>query len=131
MACEICLLLDQFNAHDTPTVHDEASTLNIHLVFILKDGTGKYQTLDRRVFEALKSKGRAKWARYYEANPGRVCTREITADLLLTFWDELENSCIVAGWNPRAGVMDDTSSSSDDEEWSLTLNDEQSGRNFE
>jgi hypothetical protein len=75
MALEVCLLLDQFNAHDTPTVYNEASKLNIHLVLIPKGGTGKYQPLDRRVFGALKSKGRAKWTRVYEANPGRVCAR--------------------------------------------------------
>jgi hypothetical protein len=91
-APEICLPLNQFDTHNTSTVHDEASKLNIHLVFIPKGGTGKYQPLDRRVFGALKSKGRAKWARCYEANPGRVCTHEIAADLLLTSWDELDNS---------------------------------------
>jgi hypothetical protein len=62
MALEICLLLDQFDAQDTPTVHDEASKLNIHLIFIPKGGTGKYKPLDRRVSGALKSKGRMKWA---------------------------------------------------------------------
>jgi hypothetical protein len=41
MAVEICLLLDQFDAQGTPTVHDEASKLNIHLVFISKGGSGK------------------------------------------------------------------------------------------
>jgi hypothetical protein len=75
------------------------------------------------VFGALKSKGRAKWARYYEENPGRVCTREIAADLPLTSWDELDNSYIVAGWDLGADIMDNTSSSDNDEEWSLTLND--------
>jgi hypothetical protein len=104
-------------------VHDEASKLIIHLVFIPKSGTGKCQRLGRRVFGALKSKARAKWAGYYGANSGRVCTREIAADLLLTSWDELDNPCIVTGWNLGTDVKDDTSSSDDDDEWSLTLND--------
>jgi hypothetical protein len=60
MPSEICLLLDQFDVHGTPTVHDKASKLNVHLVFIPKGGNGKYQPLGRRVFGALKSKGRAK-----------------------------------------------------------------------
>jgi hypothetical protein len=38
-APEICLLLNQFGAHDTPSVHHKASRLNIHLVFVLKGGT--------------------------------------------------------------------------------------------
>jgi hypothetical protein len=126
MTSEICLLLGQFNAQDTPTVHDEAGKLNIHVVFIPKGGTGKYQPLDRRVFGALKFKGGTKWARYYGANPGRMCTREIAADLLLTPWDELDNSYIVAGWDLGEDVMEDSSSSDDDEEWLLTLNDEPS-----
>jgi hypothetical protein len=62
------------------------------------------------VFEALKSKGHAKWARYNEANPGRLCMCEIAADLLLTSWDALDNSCIVAGCDLGADVIDDTSS---------------------
>jgi hypothetical protein len=40
MAPEICLLLDQFDAHNTPTVHNGASKLNIYLVFIPKGGPG-------------------------------------------------------------------------------------------
>jgi hypothetical protein len=60
VAPEICLLLDQIDAHDIPTVHDQAGMLNIHLVSIPKGRTGKYQPLDRCVFGALKSKGHAK-----------------------------------------------------------------------
>jgi hypothetical protein len=55
-----------------------------------------------------------------------VCTREIAADILLTCWDELDNSHIVAGWDLGVDVMDDTSSLDDDEEWFQTLNDEPS-----
>jgi hypothetical protein len=78
------------------------------------------------MFGALKSKGRMKSAWYYEANPGRVCTREIAADLLLTSGEELDNACTVAGWDLGEGVMDDTSSSDDNEEWFRTPNDEPS-----
>jgi hypothetical protein len=52
--------------------------------------------------------------------------RDIAADLLLTSWGELDDSPIVAGWDPGADVMDSTSLSDDDEERSLTLNDEPS-----
>jgi hypothetical protein len=87
---EVCLLLDQCVAHDTPSVHHEASRLNIHLIFVPKGGTGRYQPLDRRTFSALKSKERAKWTRYYQENPRIVCTREIAAGLLLASWTELD-----------------------------------------
>jgi hypothetical protein len=46
--------------------------------------------------------------------------------LLLTSWDELDKSYIVADWELRADVMNDTSLSDDDEEWSRTLNNEPS-----
>jgi hypothetical protein len=46
MTPEICLSRDQFDARDIRTVHDEASKLNLHLIFIPKGGTGKYQPLD-------------------------------------------------------------------------------------
>jgi hypothetical protein len=74
-APEICFMLDQFNAHDTRRIHEAADSPNIHLVFIPKGGTGRYQPLDRRVFGASKAKGRAKWTQQYEGNPGEICTR--------------------------------------------------------
>jgi hypothetical protein len=120
-APEVCLLLDQFGAHDTPSVHHEASRLNIHLVFVPKGGTERYQPSDRRTVGALKSKGRAKCARYYQENSGIVCTREIAADLLLTSWTELDQSCILAACDLEEQPKQNSSSSDDDEEWSLTL----------
>jgi transposase len=127
-APEICLVLDQFHAHDTPEVHEMAQAHNIHLLFVPRGGTGRYQPLDRRVFGALKAKGRAKWATNYQANPGTSCTRPIAAALLLACWAELSESCVLAGWDLEADPMESDSSSSDsDGEWSLTLCDEPSG----
>jgi hypothetical protein len=120
-AREVCLLLDQFGAHDTPSFHHEASRLNIHLVFVPKGGAGRYQPLDRRTFGALKSKGRVKWARYYQENPGIVCTGEIVADLLFTSWTELDQFCTLAAWDLEEEPEQDSSSSDDNKERFLML----------
>jgi hypothetical protein len=53
---DICLLLDQFEAHDMPSVHNEAHQQNIDFVFIPRGRMGKYQSLDRRTFGALNAK---------------------------------------------------------------------------
>jgi hypothetical protein len=121
IASEVCVLLDQFGAQGTPSVHDEPSRLNIHFVFVPERGTGRYQPFDRRSFGALKFKGRAKRVRYYQENPGIVCTCEIAADLSLISWIELDQSCILAAWDLEEEPEQDSSSSDDDEEWSLTL----------
>jgi hypothetical protein len=124
-APEICLVLDQFDAHNTPCVHEKAQANNIHLLFVPKGGTGRYHPLDRRVFGALKVKGRAKWATTYQANPGMDCTRPVAAELLLTSWAELSESCVLAGWDIQEDPIENQSSSSDsDEEWSLTLSED-------
>jgi hypothetical protein len=122
---EICLVLDQFDAHDTRRIHEAANSRNIHIVLISKSGTGRYQPRDRRVFGALKAKGRAKWTRQYEANPGVICTRSMAADLLLTCWAEPDQSCVLAGWDLEEDPLESGSSSDEsDGEWSLTLVDE-------
>jgi hypothetical protein len=57
-----CLVLDQFDPHDTPAVRQAANSLSIKLLFVFRVGTGRYQPLDRRRFGALKAKGLAKWS---------------------------------------------------------------------
>jgi hypothetical protein len=54
--------------------------------------------------------------RYYQENPGIVCSREIAADLLLTSWTELEQSCILAAWDLNQEPEQDSPSSDDNEE---------------
>jgi hypothetical protein len=110
----IVLILDQFDAHDTDDIHQKADALDIELVPIPKGGTGIYQPLDRRVFGALKSKGRSKWSAHAFQNPGAECTRSAAAELLLQCWEELPKACVQSGWNLENDP--DASESSDDDE---------------
>jgi hypothetical protein len=75
----LCLLMDQYGTHPTPEMKGQAEAPGIHLIFISKGATGKYQPVDKQTFGALKSKGRAKFAQHF----GKTCTREIGAELLL------------------------------------------------
>jgi hypothetical protein len=61
--------------------------------------TGKDQPLDRRVFWALKSKGRAKSQRRFMEHYGGKCTKAIVAALLLQSWAELSDSVFIAAWH--------------------------------
>jgi hypothetical protein len=60
----ICLILDQYRTGDTAAFQAKAEHLGISLLWIPKETAGIYQPLDRRVFGALKSGGRAKWWSY-------------------------------------------------------------------
>jgi hypothetical protein len=57
----ICLMMDQFAAQSADPVVAEAEALDIEINWISKSATGRYQSLDRRTFGALKFKGKAKW----------------------------------------------------------------------
>jgi transposase len=121
-APHIVLILDQFDAHDTLEIHARADELSIELVFIPRGGTGTYQPLDRRVFGALKSKGRAKWMRHAFQNPGAECTRPEAARLLLESWEELPEACVQSGWDlDQDPEADESSDDGEDEEWRIEM----------
>jgi hypothetical protein len=67
------------------------------------------------VFGALKSKGCAKWRRFYAENYGHPCNREVAAWLLLQSWDKLSNSVMTAVWDFNEDESDSDSDDSDDE----------------
>jgi hypothetical protein len=118
----ICLILYQYRTHDTAAFQAKAEHLGISLLWIPKGATGIYQSLDRRVFGALRSKGRVKWRSYYFEYNSR-CDTQTAAALLIASWNELSDSVIAAGWNfdePPAEL--DSDDSSDDEEFKLNLN---------
>jgi hypothetical protein len=121
-APQLVLILDKCEAHELDDIYELADALNIFLIFIPRGGTGDYQPRDRRVFGALKAKGRPRWSTFFAENPGSVCTREHAAGLLLECWAELQESCIQAGWDLDAeGENQMPSNGDDDGEWELTM----------
>jgi hypothetical protein len=60
----ITLVLNQYPAHITPSLHAKARELDIKLILIPKAGTARYQPLDRRISGATKSKACAKFDRH-------------------------------------------------------------------
>jgi hypothetical protein len=58
-------IMDDFSAHTTDRVLNTAAEFTIEIIWIPEGATGIYQSLDRRVFGALKSKGRAEWKCFY------------------------------------------------------------------
>jgi hypothetical protein len=127
----ICLILDQYGTHVTEAVQNKASELGTSLLWVPKGATGIYQPLDRRVFGALKSKGRAKWRRSNLEQSNR-CDRETAAALLIASWEELSDSVVSAAWDfdePSAEL--DSDDSSDDDEFDLTLDSNSDGLDAE
>jgi hypothetical protein len=113
----LCLVMDQYTTHTTDRVEAEADRLQIDLIYVPKGATGRYQPLDRCTFGALKSKGRAKWLRYFGEHYGNKCDKEIAARLLLESWHELSEAAVLAGWDYHEGSEnsdDDESDDSDD-----------------
>jgi hypothetical protein len=60
----IVVFWDLFSAHREQGVKDRAQELGIELIFIPARMTGEYQPLDRRIFENLKARTRAQFARH-------------------------------------------------------------------
>jgi hypothetical protein len=86
--------MDQDRTQTTEAVAVKAEAFGIELIWIPKGATGKYQPLDKRVFGALKSKGRAKWRHEFAEHDGMGCTREIGAEFLFQSWSELSDSVV-------------------------------------
>jgi hypothetical protein len=116
----VCLVMDQFSAHQTENVLRNAAALSIEIIWVPKGATVLYQPLDRRPFGTLKSKDRAKWRRHYCDNSGLACTRDVAAERLLESWDELSDSVIVAGWDLGDYAPSDSDSDDSDDEFELT-----------
>jgi hypothetical protein len=117
----VCLILDQYRQHDTETFQANAEQFGITILWILKGTTRIYQPLDRRVFGAFRSKGRAKWRTYYfeRNNP---CDTQTAAALLIASSDELSDSVIATGWNFNETPTElDGDDSPDDREFELDL----------
>jgi hypothetical protein len=75
----LCLVMNQFTAYTSEGVQIEANQHQIEIIWVPKGATGRYQPIDRRTFEALKSKGKAKLRRYFNDHYGAQCTKEIDA----------------------------------------------------
>jgi transposase len=119
----LCLIMDQYTTHTAAETEREAENLGIEVIWVPRGGTGRYQPLDRRIFGALKSKGKAKWRRYFNDHYGAGCTKEMGAQLLLESWNDLSESVVTAGWDygEPAGDDDDDESDDSDDDFELRM----------
>jgi hypothetical protein len=102
----------------------KTQSLGILHLWIPKGATGIDQPLDRRVFGALKAKGRAKQWRFY-FDPHKSCDRLVAGNLLAESWGELSKSVISTGWTFNETLVElDSDDSSDGDELALSLNSE-------
>jgi hypothetical protein len=120
----ICFVMDQFRAHTTDPVFAEAEALEIEIIWIPKGATGQHQSLQRRTFGALKSKGKAKWKYIFAQHSGALCSTQISTELLLQSWDELSESAVVVELDFAESFEEDEESESEgsDGEFELVVN---------
>ena len=90
------LLLDQYPSHCTDKVKGLAALLNIELIYIPKNATGKFQPLDRRIFGILKAKlCFLSKNKVYSGNDRfeKIC------DMLISSWTSISNHALQAAWS--------------------------------
>jgi hypothetical protein len=115
----LCLVLDQYPTHVTPVSEAHAAGLGIRLIKVPKGGTGIWQPLDRRIYGAMKSKARARWARLFARSEVPLATKEFAAELARQCWKELPEELILEAWDfdemyPEEEPTDDLGSDDDD-----------------
>jgi hypothetical protein len=94
----MCLVLDHYPTHFTTESENAAARLGIKLVKVPKGATGIWQPLDRRVYGAMKSKARARWARLFAQPNIPRATKALAAESALQCWKELTNDLILSAW---------------------------------
>jgi hypothetical protein len=113
--------MDQHTTHTAPEIKEEAEELEIKIIWVPKSGTERYQPFDRRTFGAIKSKGKAKWPRYFNNHYGLGCPRQIGDELLLESRHELSESAVLAGRDYGELAEDDDESDDSDDEFELRI----------
>jgi hypothetical protein len=104
---QICLVLDQYPTHGTDESEAEAARLGIRLIKVPKGATGIWQPLDRRIYGAMKSKARARWARLFAHSDIPRVTKALAAEFALQCWKELTEDLILAAWDFDEAYADD------------------------
>lgn len=89
--------LDVYPAHRTKEVIKLAGKLNIEMIFVPANGTGKYQPLDRKIFGIVKSIIRA------EANKSKPLSgperwHQIGINMKKA-WSKINEKHLISAWN--------------------------------
>lgn len=90
------LLLDCYSAHRTKEVRKLAKQLKIELIYIPANGTGLFQSLDRRIFGIVKSKLRSFSKCSIYSGKDRFAT---ITNLLIKAWSEVSKENLESAWN--------------------------------
>ena len=70
------LLLDKFNSHKTDKIKNYAKCKNIHLIFVPRGMTSKFQPLDIKINGIIKEKAIQKFSNFKANNPNQKYTHE-------------------------------------------------------
>ena len=109
------LILDRYPAHMTQNVREEAQRNNIRLVYIPTSATDLYQSLDRRIFGAVKSTYSSKSDdNLFDFDTGP--SKAKAAETFLSCWQELNRATVLSAWD----LEDDQSEDDDSDPFSPT-----------
>lgn len=114
----IFLICDAYSVHHSDISKELAAKLNIELIAVPKGATDECQPLDRRIFGALKIRGRAELNRQIEENVLTAFlaneipeiprfTKAQAAKILKNLFEELTPHQIIDAWNMAIFIDDD------------------------
>lgn len=113
----IYLVCDAYPVHHSDISKELAAELNIELIPVPKGTTDECQPLDRRIFGALKIRGRAELNKRINEEVLRAFlvneipeiprfTKKEAASILMTLWNELTEYQIIDAWNMAIFIDD-------------------------
>lgn len=113
----IYLVCDAYPVHHSDISKELAAQLNIELIPVPKGATDECQPLDRRIFGALKIRGRAELNKRINEEVLRAFlaneipeiprfTKKEAASILMTLWNELTEYQIIDAWNMAIFIDD-------------------------
>ena len=95
---EFALVLDQYPTHKTFAEELKKNNCPIRFIFVPANSTDILQPLDRKVFGALKSKGRKKWNDTFISKSFKPPTLKESIENLNQSWDEITENLVKSSW---------------------------------
>ena len=113
----ICLIWDQYKAHMTDKVKEQATKLKIEIIYIPAGQTGSEQPLDKLIFGSMKKTADRIWSEKLLIDEKNLSTKETATIIMLEAWDSIKESTVSKSWNHFFSSSDDLTEINNDFDW--------------
>lgn len=113
----ICLIWDQYKAHMTDKVKEQATKLKIEIIYIPAGQTGSEQPLDKLIFGSMKKTADRLWSEKLLIDEKNLYTKETATLIMLEAWDSIKESTVSKSWNHFFSSSDDLTEINNDFDW--------------